>query len=78
MLLAAGDRFLLYTDGLTEPKNAHGDPLGDSKLEQVVRDGQGSSPSELSDRLLSEIGCWQAASINQQDRLKANPPVFHS
>jgi sigma-B regulation protein RsbU (phosphoserine phosphatase) len=67
MLLATGDRFLLYTDGLTEPENARGDPFGDSKLEQVVRDGQGSSPSELSDRLLSEMRCWQPASINQQD-----------
>jgi sigma-B regulation protein RsbU (phosphoserine phosphatase) len=64
MLLAAGDRFLLYTDGVTEPENAHGDSFGDSKLEQVVRDGQRSSPSELSDRLLSEIRCWQPASIN--------------
>jgi hypothetical protein len=42
-------------------------PSGDSQLEQVVRDGQRSSPSELSDRLLSEIRCSQLASINQQD-----------
>jgi len=67
MSLVAGDRFLLYTDGVTEPENAHGDSFGDSKLEQIVRDGQRSSPSELSDRLLSEIRCWQPASIIQQD-----------
>ena len=65
--LDAGDRFLLYTDGVTEPENADGDSFGDSKFEQVVRDGQRSSPSDLSDRLLSEIHCWQPASLNQQD-----------
>jgi phosphoserine phosphatase RsbU/P len=67
MPLAPGDRFLLYTDGVTEPENAHGDSFGDSKLEQVVRDGQRSSPSELSDQLLSEICHWRPASITQQD-----------
>jgi len=67
MPLAPGDRFLLYTDGVTEPENVHGDSFGDSKLEQVVRDGQRSSTSELSDRLLSAIRHWQPASITQQD-----------
>jgi sigma-B regulation protein RsbU (phosphoserine phosphatase) len=65
--LAAGDRFLLYTDGVTEAENAHGDFFGDIRLEQVVRDNQGRPPSELSDRLLSEIGHWQPASTAQQD-----------
>ena len=65
--IQAGDRFLLYTDGVTEPENAHGDAFGDVKLEQVVRDSQGRSPSELSDQLLSEIRHWQPASITQQD-----------
>ena len=67
MPIHSGDRFLLYTDGVTEPENAHGDSFGDVKLEQVVRDNQGSSPSELSDQLLSEIRRWQPASITQQD-----------
>jgi len=67
MSINAGDRFLLYTDGVTEPENAHGDSFGDIRLEQVVRDNQGRPPSELSDRLLSEIRRWQPASISQQD-----------
>jgi sigma-B regulation protein RsbU (phosphoserine phosphatase) len=67
MPLAPGDRFLLYTDGVTEPENAQGDSFGDSKLEQVVRNGQRSSPSELSDQLLSAVRYWQPASITQQD-----------
>ena len=62
-----GDRFLLYTDGVTEPENAHGDSFGDIRLEQVVRDNQSRPPSELSDQLLSEIPRWQPASMTQQD-----------
>jgi phosphoserine phosphatase RsbU/P len=62
-----GDRFLLYTDGVTEPENAKGDSFGDRKLEEVVRSNQSRSPSELSDQLLSEIRRWQPASATQQD-----------
>jgi len=63
----SGDRFLLYTDGVTEPQNASGDSFGDRKLEQVVRDNQSRPPSELSEQLLSEIRVWQSASVAQQD-----------
>jgi phosphoserine phosphatase RsbU/P len=62
-----GDRFLLYTDGVIEPENAKGKAFGDSKLEQVVLDTQMHSPSDLADRLLTEIRSWQPASMNQQD-----------
>jgi sigma-B regulation protein RsbU (phosphoserine phosphatase) len=65
MPIAPGDRFLLYTDGVTEPQNANGDAFGDSRLEHVVRGSQSCSPSELSDRLLSEIRLWSPRS--QQD-----------
>jgi phosphoserine phosphatase RsbU/P len=63
----SGDRFLLCTDGVIEPENARGDSFGERKLEQVVRDNESRSPSELSDQLLSEIGLWQSASQAQQD-----------
>ncbi len=63
----SGDRFLLYTDGLIEPENARGDFFGDRKLEEVVRNNQARSPSELSDQLLSAIRLWQPASLPQQD-----------
>jgi sigma-B regulation protein RsbU (phosphoserine phosphatase) len=67
MPIQPGDRFLLYTDGLTEPEDAHGDPFGNTKLEQVVRDNEGRPPSDLSDRLLAELHQWQPASAAQQD-----------
>lgn len=63
----SGDRFLLYTDGVTEPENANGDSFGDTGLEQVVRFNQGRSPAELSNEVLSAIRHWQPPSITQQD-----------
>jgi sigma-B regulation protein RsbU (phosphoserine phosphatase) len=63
----SGDRFLLYTDGVIEPENARGDSFGDCKLEEVVRNHQSRSPSELLDQLLSKIRLWQPASLAQQD-----------
>jgi serine phosphatase RsbU (regulator of sigma subunit) len=65
--IRSGDRFLLYTDGVIEPENAHGDSFGDRKLEEVVRNNQSRSPSEMSDQLLSEIRLWQPAGLGQQD-----------
>ena len=62
-----GDRFLLYTDGLTEPQNAAGDSFGDSRLEQLARDHRSCPPAEFSDLLLSEIGRWQPVNVPQQD-----------
>lgn len=67
MPLNTGDRFLLYTDGATEPMNAKGQMFGDHKLETVLRDVQSRPPSEVSSRLLREIGSWQPPSTSQQD-----------
>lgn len=61
------DRFLLYTDGVIEPENAKGIAFGDAKLEQVVLDAQLRSPSDLIDKLLTEIHTWQPVSKPQQD-----------
>lgn len=65
--IAAGDRFLLYTDGLIEPENLNGESFGDRRLGEVVSESPLLSSSEVSDRLLSEIRRWQPASTSQQD-----------
>jgi phosphoserine phosphatase RsbU/P len=36
--ISAGDRFLLYTDGLIEPEDTNGESFGDRRLEEVVRE----------------------------------------
>ena len=67
MPIQSGDRFLLYTDGVTEPENAKGDSFGDRRLEEVVRENQSRPPSGLSDELLAELRRWQPSSLGQQD-----------
>ena len=67
MPICPGDRLLLYTDGVIEAENAKGKPFGDFKLEQVILGAQMCTPSELTDRLLTEIRAWQPPSMTQQD-----------
>jgi phosphoserine phosphatase RsbU/P len=67
MPIQPGDRYLLYTDGLTEPENAHGASFGEARLEQVIRENEEQTPSTLSDALLAGLQRWQPASATQQD-----------
>jgi len=64
---ATDDRFLLYTDGLTEPENAPGEAFGDRRIEQLLRDNQTRPAAEISLLLLSELRAWQPAATLQQD-----------
>jgi len=63
----SGDRFLLYTDGFSEPEKAAGESFGDRKLEQIVRDNPSRPAAEMSLLLLSEVRAWQPATTPQQD-----------
>ncbi|MFZ1136593.1 MAG: PP2C family protein-serine/threonine phosphatase [Candidatus Korobacteraceae bacterium] len=64
---ARGDRFLLYTDGLSEPENTQGDAFGDRKLEQILIDHSSRPAAELSLLLLNEVRAWQPPFTSQQD-----------
>ncbi len=65
--LVPGDRFLLYTDGVTESDDRAGEQFGDQKLEQVVQQGQSLPAPELLKRILAELRAWGPASRAQQD-----------
>jgi sigma-B regulation protein RsbU (phosphoserine phosphatase) len=65
--LEQSDRFLLYTDGVTETENATGEAFGDQQLERVVRDHRLQPASELSHQVLSELQRWRPVAVNQQD-----------
>jgi phosphoserine phosphatase RsbU/P len=65
--LEPSDRFLLYTDGVTETENAAGEEFGYQQLERVVRDNRLQPASELSRQVLSELQRWRPAAVNQQD-----------
>jgi phosphoserine phosphatase RsbU/P len=65
--LEPSDRFLLYTDGVTETENAAGEAFGDRQLERVIRNNRLQPASELSRQVLSELQRWRPAAGNQQD-----------
>lgn len=62
------DRFLLYTDGVTETENAAGEAFGDRRLEQVVRAHPLQPAAELSRQLLAELRTWRSAGADRQDK----------
>ena len=62
-----GDRFLIYTDGLTEPENDRGEAFGDRRLEKVVGENRSQPAAELTAQLLSELRKWQPGATGQQD-----------
>jgi len=53
--LEPSDRFLLYTDGVTETENAAGEEFGDQQLERVVGNNRLQPASELSRQVLSDL-----------------------
>ena len=65
--LGQSDRFLLYTDGVTETENAAGEAFGDQQLERVVRSNRSQPASELSRQVLSELQKWRPVAVSQQD-----------
>ena len=67
VLVEPTDRFLLYTDGVTETENATGEAFGDRQLERAVHDNRLRPASELSRQVLSELQRWRTTRVNQQD-----------
>jgi phosphoserine phosphatase RsbU/P len=65
--LSSGDRFVLYTDGLTEPENPQGEAFGDNRILDLMRESQSASAAELSSMLFRESNAWQPANTPQQD-----------
>jgi sigma-B regulation protein RsbU (phosphoserine phosphatase) len=54
----AGDRLLLYTDGLTEAENASGEPFGEVALSAFIRDHRNVGTEQFADLLLRDALAW--------------------
>lgn len=50
-----GDKLLLFTDGVTEARNASGEEFGDERLQKCVRAYRGRSAAELRTTILNEV-----------------------
>ena len=62
----AGDRLLLYTDGIIEANNPAGEEFGRERLEQFLIRSNDSEPAAALDRLFAQI-----TTSYQQDDLTA-------
>jgi phosphoserine phosphatase RsbU/P len=56
--LQAGDRFLLYTDGLIEAASTDEDLFGLDRLKVVLAHGSALQPNAAADKLLDTIDAW--------------------
>jgi sigma-B regulation protein RsbU (phosphoserine phosphatase) len=53
--LAAGDRVLLFTDGVTEACNPEGEEFGDARLLQLLKENRELSAEDLQRKILSVV-----------------------
>ena len=56
--LSAGDRLLMFTDGLTEAMNEQGDQFGDERLLSLLREHQYLDAAELKQVVLESVGTF--------------------
>lgn len=59
--LEAGDRLLLYTDGIIEASDTAGECFGRDGLAEVLKQTKGSPPTEAADLILSSVQKWSAS-----------------
>jgi len=55
----AGDRVLIYTDGLTETFNSRREMLGVEGLREIVRDVSGLPLAEMKQQILNRVAAWR-------------------
>ena len=65
--LAAGDLFLLFTDGLSEAMNSAGDCFGEARLAALVEEHADVEPDVLRERILREIDAFTGAAPQHDD-----------
>ena len=58
--LSAGDRCLLYTDGVSETNNPQGVEFGSERFRQFLAEEKNGSANHLVDDLLQELARWSA------------------
>ena len=56
--LAAGDRLLFYTDGITEARNPEGDEYGEDRLADAASPSAPSRPMRIKDAVLADVNAF--------------------
>jgi phosphoserine phosphatase RsbU/P len=55
----AGDRVMIYTDGLTENFNSSGEMLGIDGLKDIVREVSDLPLAEMKNQILNRVAAWR-------------------
>jgi sigma-B regulation protein RsbU (phosphoserine phosphatase) len=66
--LQAGDRLLLYTDGITEAENATGELYGEERLLAFVAANAALPVGRFGDALLAELAGWSGGTSDGTQR----------
>lgn len=66
IVLAPGDRLVIYSDGVTEAKNEADEEFGEERLQQLILQNKNLSASELTDKIISAVMEF-AGSVPQGD-----------
>ncbi len=67
--LEAGDRFVLYTDGIAEAPAPSGEEFGMERFTSFLAEHAGSSAQELCDALIKHVTAWTGNPREQHDDL---------
>lgn len=67
--LQPGDRFVLYTDGITEAPSASGEEFGMERFKSFLAEHAGRSAQELCDALVKHVTAWSGSAREQHDDL---------
>jgi len=61
--IEAGDRFILYTDGILEARNDKGEEYGYDRLKTIVQSGIQMPPKELSEMIIEHVKLFSGGYI---------------
>jgi len=67
VVLAPGDALVLYTDGLTEARDAHDEEYGVERLTEVLRGHRGASPAAFADACLHDLAAFAGSTRRSDD-----------
>lgn len=67
--LRTGDKLLLFTDGVTEARDASGEEFGEHRLQECLRSYRGSNAAELRTRILNEVAQFCANNFDDDATL---------
>jgi len=58
---------ILYTDGVTEIRNARGEEFGEERLEELLKTNYGKSPKELKNEIITRIRQFSGKMVFEDD-----------